>query len=232
MVLQKGMTTKELLQTDEWRQAYADDDNPHFSVFGGGYGRLTKVGSTSVSVDIEGEYGENGVEGGNASAVGIPNFTVWGVLGGGYAGIVSGSAKVEIDGKPFLHRVFGGGFGDLASVEDNTTGQVGGNTEVYVRGGQIHGDVFGGGVGLKPANPSSAPFVDVARVVGTSKVDISDNALVYGSVYGGGDNANVGPYVATKPADYFSQALPVSASTLSQSDGSFSLIPPTATALS
>ena len=221
VVLQKGMTTKELLQTDEWRQAYDDDDNPHFSVFGGGYGRLTKVGSTSVSVDIEGEYGENGVEGGNASAVGIPNFTVWGVLGGGYAGTVSGSAKVEIDGKPFIHRVFGGGFGDITSVEDNTTGQVGGNTEVYVRGGRIHGDIFGGGAGLKPANPSSAPFADVARVVGTSKVDISDNALVYGSVYGGGDNANVGPYVATKPADYFSQAFPVSASTLSQSDGSF-----------
>ena len=273
VLVQKGMTPYELLKTDEWKQTYTDNDNPHFSVFGGGYGQLTKVGSTDVTVNVDGDYGKYDTEvddnyqmvppkiseSGTFTAhserskhshrtsrtltsnevsthaerstttllpvfdnsMGIPNFTVWGVLGGGYAGTVADSTKVTVDGKTFVHRVFGGGFGDPASTKDNTTGLIGGKTEVYLCGARIHGDVFGGGAGLKPTTPSSDHFVNVARVVGTTKVDISDDAIIYGNVYGGGDNANVGEYVSAKPSTYYSTDSLRSITTLNQTDGSF-----------
>lgn len=273
VLVQKGTTPYDLLTTDEWKQAYTDNDNPHFSVFGGGYGQLTKVGSTDVTVNVDGDYGkydtevddnyqmappmisESGTFATHSerskhshrtsrtltsnevsthaersattilpvfdNSMGIPNFTVWGVLGGGYAGTVADSTKVTVDGKTFVHRVFGGGFGDPASTKDNTTGQIGGKTEVYLCGARIHGDVFGGGAGLKPTTPSSDHFVNVARVVGTTKVDISDDAKIYGNVYGGGDNANVGEYVSAKPSTYYSTDSLRSITTLNQTDGTF-----------
>ena len=237
VLVQKGTTPYELLMTEEWKLTYTDNDNPHFSVFGGGYGTLTKVGSTDVTVNVDGDYSKYGTNADNNkqlvhkkntstlpvfdNLMGIPNFTVWGVLGGGYAGTVADSTKVTVDGNTFVHRVFGGGFGDPASTEDNTTGQIGSNTEVYVRGAFTHGDVFGGGAGLKPAASSSVHFVNVARVFGTTKVDISDDAVIYGNVYGGGDNANVGAYVSAKPATYYSPDSLLSVSTLNQTDGSF-----------
>ena len=273
VLVQKGTTPYDLLTTDEWKLTYTDNDNSHFSVFGGGYGQLTKVGSTDVTVNVDGDYGKYDTEvddnkqmaplkssesGAFAThieryahahrtirtrasndththiersettllpvfdnSMGIPNFTVWGVFGGGYAGTVADSAKVTVDGKTFVHRVFGGGFGDPASIEDNTTGQIGGKTEVYVCGARIHGDVFGGGAGLKPTTPSSDHFLNVARVIGTTKVDISDDAMIYGNVYGGGDNANVGEYVSAKPATYYSTDSLRSITTLNQTDGTF-----------
>lgn len=273
VLVQKGTTPYDLLTTDEWKQAYTDNDNPHFSVFGGGYGQLTKVGSTDVTVNVDGDYGkydtevddnyqmappkisESGTFATHSerskhshrtshtltsnevsthterstttilpvfdNSMGIPNFTVWGVLGGGYAGTVADSTKVTVNGKTFVHRVFGGGFGDPASTKDNTTGQIGGKTEVYLCGARIHGDVFGGGAGLKPTTPSSDHFVNVARVVGTTKVDISDDAMIYGNVYGGGDNANVGEYVSAKPSTYYSTDSLRSITTLNQADGTF-----------
>lgn len=273
VLVQKGTTPYDLLTTDEWKQAYTDNDNPHFSVFGGGYGQLTKVGSTDVTVNVDGDYGKYDTEVDDNyqmappkisesgtfathterskhshrtsrtltsnevsthterstttilpvfdNSMGIPNFTVWGVLGGGYAGTVADSTKVTVDGKTFVHRVFGGGFGDPASTKDNTTGQIGGKTEVYLCGARIHGDVFGGGAGLKPITPSSDHFVNVARVVGTTKVEISDDAKIYGNVYGGGDNANVGEYVSAKPSTYYSPDSLLSVSTLNQADGTF-----------
>lgn len=230
VMMQKGMTPYELLITDEWKQSYTDNENPHFSVFGGGYGRLTTVGSTDVTVNVDGDYGKNGPgHDGNIdpndpsldNSMGEPNFTVWAVLGGGYAGTVAGNTKVTVDGKTFIRRVFGGGFGDIASTEDNTTGQIGGNTEVYMRGAFTHGDVFGGSAGLKPETASSTHFITVARVIGTTMVEVADNANIYGNVYGGGDNANVGIYQEMKPSDYYSPDLLTSASTLNQADGSF-----------
>lgn len=251
ILVQKGTTPYDLLTTDEWKQAYTDNDNPHFSVFGGGYGQLTKVGSTDVTVNVDGDYGKYDTEVDDNyqmappkisesgtfathterstttilpvfdNSMGIPNFTVWGVLGGGYAGTVADSTKVTVDGKTFVHRVFGGGFGDPASIKDNTTGQIGGKTEVYLCGARIHGDVFGGGAGLKPTTPSSDHFVNVARVVGTTKVEISDDAKIYGNVYGGGDNANVGEYVSEKPSTYYSTDSIRSITTLNQTDGTF-----------
>lgn len=201
----KGMTPFDLLNTDEWKKSYTDNDNPHFSVFGGGYGEHTTVAYTDVTVNVEGDYGVYNAEidddtdqlarphkkqknraqkaktgtnssttGGNTSlpifdnSKGIPNFTILGVLGGGYAGTVTGSTKVVVDGQTFVHRVYGGGFGDPTKDSDNSTGTIGisngtgtigtskdsgtesSHTEVFVRGAFVYGDVFGGGAGVAP----------------------------------------------------------------------------------
>lgn len=156
---------------------------------------------------------------------GIPNFTILSALGGGYAGKVNKSTKVTIDGKTFLHRVYGGGFGDPFSTENNKTGQIGGNTEVYIQGAKIYGDVFGGGAGVAPKNINGTYtyFTDVAKVLGTTKVEISGEAKIYGNVYGGGDIANIKPYSlltgAAKEAYYNKK--PKSESKLDQTTGKF-----------
>ena len=219
----KGMTPFDLLNTKEWKESYDDNNFPHFSVFGGGYGEHTSVAYTDVTVNVEGDYSDYDAEvddednteqmarphsSRNAAKTtipvfdnskGIPNFTILGVLGGGYAGTVTNSSMVTVDGNTFLHRVYGGGFGDPYKDKDNTTGQIGdinyegSRTEVYVKGGNIYGDVFGGGAGVAPKTPNGIHFVNVARVIGNTIVEISDDAKIYGKVYGGGDMANVGP---------------------------------------
>ena len=235
----KGMTPFELLNTAEWKESYNDNNYPHFSVFGGGYGEYTQVNDTEVHVNVEGDYGIYDAEVNDKTeqlarphsvsrkssrkatransdtnsdtntttlpvfdnSKGIPNFTILGVLGGGYAGKVTQTTKVLVAGNTFLHRVYGGGFGDPNKTKDNTTGQIGDNStgaraEVYISGGNIYGDVFGGGAGVAPKTPEGTHFEDVARVNGTTLVEVSDQAKIYGKVFGGGDMANVGPQIA------------------------------------
>lgn len=215
--VQKGMTPFDLLNTKEWKESYNDNKFPHFSVFGGGYGEHTNVNHTDVTVNVKGDYSDYDAEVDDDddteqmarprnsrnttpstipvfdNSKGIPNFTILGVLGGGYAGTVTNNTKITVDGNTFLHRVYGGGFGDPYKNENNPTGQIGSSTSVYVRGGNIYGDVFGGGAGVAPKTPTSIHFVNVARVIGNTMVEISDDAKIYGKVYGGGDMANVGP---------------------------------------
>ena len=249
----KGMTPYELLKTAEWKESYDDNNYPHFSVFGGGYGEHTQVHDTEVHVDVEGDYGiydaevndkteqlarphsvsrKSSRKGTRANSdtnsdintetkklpvfdnsKGIPNFTILGVLGGGYAGKVIHKAMVIVAGNTFIHRVYGGGFGDPYKTEDNATGQIGDDlhgddsteagAQVYIDGGNIYGDVFGGGAGVAPKTAADTPFKDVARVNGTTMVKVSNQAKIYGRVFGGGDMANVGrEYTAEYPADY------------------------------
>ncbi len=156
---------------------------------------------------------------------GIPNFTILSALGGGYAGKVNKSTKVTIDGKTFLHRVYGGGFGDPSSTENNETGQIGGNTEVYIQGAKIYGDVFGGGAGVAPKNINGTYtyFTDVAKVLGTTKVEISGEAKIYGNVYGGGDIANIksGSLLTGSDKEAYYNTKPKSESKLDQTTGKF-----------
>lgn len=229
LTILKGMTPFGLLKTAEWKEAYDDSDHPHFAVFGGGYGINTTVGSTDVTVNVNGDYGIYNTEIEDISVFdnskGIPNFTILSALGGGYAGKVNDSTKVTIDGKTFLHRVYGGGFGDPFSTENNETGQIGGNTEVYIQGANIYGDVFGGGAGVAPKyiNGTYTYFTNVAKVLGTTKVEISGEAKIYGNVYGGGDIANIKTYSlltgAAKEAYYNKK--PKSESKLDQTTGKF-----------
>lgn len=229
LTILKGMTPFGLLKTAEWKKAYDDSDHPHFAVFGGGYGINTTVGSTDVTVNVNGDYGIYNTEIEDISVFdnskGIPNFTILSALGGGYAGKVNKSTKVTIDGKTFLHRVYGGGFGDPFSTENNETGQIGGNTEVYIQGAKIYGDVFGGGAGVAPKKTGGTYtyFTNVAKVLGTTKVEISGEAKIYGNVYGGGDIANIKSYTpltgAEKEAYYNTK--PKSESKLDQTTGKF-----------
>lgn len=229
LTILKGMTPFGLLKTAEWKKAYDDSEHPHFAVFGGGYGINTTVDSTDVTVNVNGDYGIYNTEIEDISVFdnskGIPNFTILSALGGGYAGKVNKSTKVTIDGKTFLHRVYGGGFGDPFSTENNKTGQIGGNTEVYIQGAKIYGDVFGGGAGVAPKdiNGTYTYFTDVAKVLGTTKVEISGEAKIYGNVYGGGDIANIKTYSlltgAAKEAYYNKK--PKSESKLDQTTGKF-----------
>lgn len=229
LTILKGMTPFGLLKTAEWKEAYDDSDHPHFAVFGGGYGINTTVGSTDVTVNVNGDYGIYNTEIEDISVFdnskGIPNFTILSALGGGYAGKVNKSTKVTIDGKTFLHRVYGGGFGDPSSTENNKTGQIGGNTEVYIQGAKIYGDVFGGGAGVAPKdnNGTYTYFTDVAKVLGTTKVEISGEAKIYGNVYGGGDIANIKPYSLLTGADKeaYYKTKPKSESKLDQTTGKF-----------
>jgi len=225
----KGMTPFGLLKTAEWKKAYDDSDHPHFAVFGGGYGINTTVDSTDVTVNVNGDYGIYNTEIEDISVFdnskGIPNFTILSALGGGYAGKVNKSTKVTIDGKTFLHRVYGGGFGDPFSTENNETGQIGGNTEVYIQGANIYGDVFGGGAGVAPKdiNGTYTYFTNVAKVLGTTKVEISGEAKIYGNVYGGGDIANIKSYITLTGADKeaYYNTKPKSESKLDQTTGKF-----------
>lgn len=225
LTILKGMTPFGLLKTAEWKEAYDDSEHPHFAVFGGGYGINTTVDSTDVTVNVNGDYGIYNTEIEDISVFdnskGIPNFTILSALGGGYAGKVNKSTKVTIDGKTFLHRVYGGGFGDPSSTENNETGQIGGNTEVYIQGAKIYGDVFGGGAGVAPKD--NTYFTDVAKVLGTTKVEISGEAKIYGNVYGGGDIANIKSYITLtgedKKAHYNTK--PKSESKLDQTTGKF-----------
>lgn len=229
LTILKGMTPFGLLKTEEWKKAYDDSKHPHFAVFGGGYGINTTVGSTDVTVNVNGDYGIYNTEIEDIpvfdNSKGIPNFTILSALGGGYAGKVNKSTKVTIDGKTFLHRVYGGGFGDPSSTENNKTGQIGGNTEVYIQGANIYGDVFGGGAGVAPKdnNGTYTYFTNVAKVLGTTKVEISGDAKIYGNVYGGGDIANIRSYInltgAAKEAYY--KTKPKSESKLDQTTGKF-----------
>lgn len=241
----KGMTPFDLLNTEEWKNSYNNNNFPHFSVFGGGYGEHTTVAFTDVTVNVEGDYGDYDAEVDddddteqmarphnrrNAAKTtipvfdnskGIPNFTILGVLGGGYAGTVNKTTRVTVDGNTFLHRVYGGGFGDPYKATNNKTGQIGdidyegSRTEVFVKGGNIYGDVFGGGAGVAPKTPTGIHFTNVARVIGNTKVEISDDAKIYGKVYGGGDMANVGPENYTP--DYSKK--PTSSSNLNKETG-------------
>ena len=229
LTILKGMTPFGLLKTAEWKKAYDDSDHPHFAVFGGGYGINTTVDSTDVTVNVNGDYGIYNTEIEDISVFdnskGIPNFTILSALGGGYAGKVNKSTKVTIDGKTFLHRVYGGGFGDPFSTENNETGQIGGNTEVYIQGAKIYGDVFGGGAGVAPKKTGGTYtyFTNVAKVLGTTKVEISGEAKIYGNVYGGGDIANIKSYSALTGADkkaYYNKK-PKSESKLDQTTGKF-----------
>ena len=229
LTILKGMTPFGLLKTAEWKKAYDDSEHPHFAVFGGGYGINTTVDSTDVTVNVNGDYGIYNTEIEDISVFdnskGIPNFTILSALGGGYAGKVNKSTKVTIDGKTFLHRVYGGGFGDPSSTENNETGQIGGNTEVYIQGANIYGDVFGGGAGVAPKdnNGTYTYFTDVAKVLGTTKVEISGEAKIYGNVYGGGDIANIKSYITLTGADKeaYYNTKPKSESKLDQTTGKF-----------
>lgn len=126
--------------------------------------------------------------------------TVHSIFGGGYNGYV-GSTNVTVDDSTYVHRIYGGGLGSYEgfvqagkpATEKGYCGIVNGNTNVTVYGGHVYGDVFGAGAGVESqkVDGTLTDFPGIARVNGSTHVLIADTAAVYGSVYGGGDVANV-----------------------------------------
>lgn len=206
----RGMTPKALLETDEWKNSYYDNDNPHFYVFGGGYGAQTNVNNTYVNVGMEGVLTQDATtdqalakpssifvdEDGNevtaagedthnigifSNGYGIANYTVLGVLGGGMEGIVKKNTEVVIGGNTFIHRVYGGGYGKRdRSAYTEVTNL--GRVKGHTRVKANGGLVYGDifGGGAR-GDVDSTTFVEVLR-----------DCKVYGSVFGGGDVASVG----------------------------------------
>lgn len=253
VVVTNGAVPSELIKLNIWKKTFSDDNNPHFYVFGAGYGPFTQVKATDVTVGVEGYYSEDEDESTNeqwsldvsleeenqvteaatddnmtiyGNNYGIGGYTVLGVIGGGYAGLVKEDTNVKLGGTTFVHRVYGGGYGHLGEYNKllsstniatgitgniiptgrsrENLGEVGRNTYVRVslskpdekgRTGGVYGDVFGGGAGVESADPADATpykdFVDMGKVLGFTRVNVVENARVYGSVYGGGDVANV-----------------------------------------
>ena len=146
-----------------------------------------------------------------AWSIGAPSFTFMDIHGGGFSGYVTGNTKVVTDCQLTCRSVFGGGIGskpDGTPSGSETYGQVGGNTDVKIYGGIISMNVFGGGAGIEPytVNGVDKAFPDMALVKGKTNVDVYgesykiaylesrevERTIIFGSVYGGGDVANVG----------------------------------------
>lgn len=211
----KGMTPRSLLKTAAWQNSYYDNNNPHFYVFGGGLGAQTVANNTKVRVGMDTMYDEDNTAettdvmakgtrffaneegatedaGGNTQDInlynngyGLADYTVLGVLGGGFKGKVTYDTNVRVGGATFIHRVYGGGYGDPERENAEVVsdlGQVGRSTKVLADGAFIYGDIFGGGA---RGDVNKSTFVELQRDV-----------KVYGSVYGGGDVANVGSTAA------------------------------------
>ncbi|MCQ2212166.1 MAG: hypothetical protein MJZ36_00850 [Bacteroidaceae bacterium] len=147
---------------------------------------------------------------------GIAQATVLGVVGGAYAGFVKQNTDVTVGGETFINRVYGGGFGQLDAYNQlkasdviysanevnrnrENLGEVSGKTLVNVVGAHIYGSVYGGGAGVEATTPTNGSFQDfnMAEVLGTTEVNISNKAEIYGDVYGGGEIANVSNSVVT-----------------------------------
>lgn len=147
-----------------------------------------------------------------AWSIGAPAFTFMDIHGGGFSGYVTGNTKVVTDCQLTCRSVFGGGIGSkpTSSPSGNETyGQVGGNTDVKIYGGIISMNVFGGGAGIEPyaVGGTYKSFPNMALVNGKTNVDVYgewykidgmdvERTLIFGSVYGGGDVANVGKTTA------------------------------------
>lgn len=98
------------------------------------------------------------------------------IMGSGNAGDIKGTVKVVIKDANLTSDVFGGGLGKTAVVNPPDDD----NKSIYVsiNNSKIIGDVYAGG--------------DLGNVYGNVALYIGDKANITGSVYGGGNNANIG----------------------------------------
>lgn len=173
----RGWATSDIMNSQMWKKAYNPNSdgivNPdrNFSVYGGGYGLDTSVGSTDVNINID--IDEENV--------------ILASVGGSYAGEVKNNASTTIKGIPILRNVYGGGYGTVNDQKNAAI--VYGNTIVSLEGGKMYCNVFGGGKGIES---KTAAYENIARVRGNTSVTVTGTAEVYGNVYGGGDVANVG----------------------------------------
>lgn len=221
VVMEHGLIGQDLLTREEWQKSYDVNKAPHFYLFGAGFGPYTYVRAAHLharlaanaddkdKVDSDQQLvGPSRSEaditiGIHSNNYGVASATVLGIVGGGYNG-TSDSTYVDIAYDTYAHRVFGGSLGSYeeftrlnGNEKQATLAQVR-SAQVIMTGGHINGDVFGGGAGIGTDARSREGryfiyYPDVARVTGSTYVEVSGPAEIYGSVYGGGDIASVGP---------------------------------------
>ena len=134
------------------------------------------------------------------------------------AGRVGGDIKVEMNGGQLFGNIYGGGRLALTGIDEKgkqVSGNGHGNTKVIVKGGKVGnerlmetftkysmGDVYGGGKGsmegLYRHPAASALLLSLTRnteiIIKDSikEGNIVSSPIIYGTVYGGGEVANVG----------------------------------------
>ena len=139
------------------------------------------------------------------------------------AGRTRGNITVEMKGGQLYGSIYGGGRlaltgvdynGNIIPDEEGENGEKFGSVKVMVKGGKVGngdmvqnwtassmGDVFGGGKGDRVGLPAPHPAASVLRISLTKNTDVEisqenddEPTRIYGSVYGGGEMANVGHY--------------------------------------
>lgn len=97
---------------------------------------------------------------------------------------------INITGGIVENSVYGGGYGKFQNCESNPEmaddgGTLYGNTTLNITGGVINGSVYGGAKGVEDEYTTSKP--DIAQIYGNVTVNISGEADIRGSVYGGSE---------------------------------------------
>ena len=141
------------------------------------YGGNNKGGITDKS-NINLTYGEysNIYGGGNKAKLNTPNIVlenidvIRNVYGGGNESVVTTNTYVNIKNSHIKGSIFGGG----------DAGIVNGNTNLHITQSEIDESIYAGGNGT------------TAIVVGNSELLVEDNSIIHGSIFGGGNAANIG----------------------------------------
>ena len=196
---------------DAWD--YVDNGSP-YDKFAKTDGTYDYTGYTFVPTTDQLKSSEGG------RPVGTDGHTFYGnVFGGGSgyfpyapgkwlssAGAVGGDTKVEIEGGHILSNVYGGNEQTNVGTYDNGTykekglctitmtgGTVGvPRTKEQIEGHPVIGNLFGAGKGDKRV------LFNTWTNVGTTSVNISGTAKIYGSVFGGGEDGHVINNAVTK----------------------------------
>ncbi len=121
-------------------QAYYQEGQMYFCVFGGGYGK-----NTSVTGDTWLDFHITGMTDINSTVIEddlLEYQSYLDVVGGGFNGTVKGNSHVHMGGNAMCRNVYGGGlYAAVGTKDDAETGK----TNVYITGGNID-NVYGGGV--------------------------------------------------------------------------------------
>ena len=147
--------------------------------------------------------------------LGTTGVTTWdgNIFGGGRnflhtnlsAGRVGGNITVNVEGGNLLGSIYGGGRLASVGIDENgerLSGNQHGVTRVFIRGGVIGndkdgfvgGNVYGGCKGYVALDPAVDPLADTLSFVRETHVTVMGDAIIKGSVYGGGEDGRVGEH--------------------------------------
>lgn len=146
-----------------------------------------------------------------AWTLGVPGFSFQAIHGGGFSGYVTDSTYVETDCQLFCENIYGAGlgavpFGEYTKGDNYNFGTVKGNSKIFIKSGFIGQNVYGGGAGVESVK-KDGQFIDFPNMASVKETEVHiygrkltlkntnnieiDRTLIIGSVYGGGDVANV-----------------------------------------